>query len=207
MSAARLKVPPGRAGRLLLDRRLRVARRGADLLDRKLRILLSQLAELEDAAERTGAQWRAAAAEADRLLLIAALLGGQRAIGLAEATRPADVEIKFAVTMGVRYPVEGSCKLPSRPVSWSALTVEQARIAHHNALAAGVRHAVAASAARIVQAESMETRYRLRAITERLIPGLEQASARVTQAIDELERSDSSRLRRQASQDPSRLAG
>jgi V/A-type H+/Na+-transporting ATPase subunit D len=36
MTAHRLSVPPGRAGRLWLVRRLEVARRGADLLDRKL---------------------------------------------------------------------------------------------------------------------------------------------------------------------------
>ena len=50
-------MPPGRAGRLWLTRRLAVARRGADLLDRKLRILLSETARLRDAAARTATEW------------------------------------------------------------------------------------------------------------------------------------------------------
>jgi V/A-type H+/Na+-transporting ATPase subunit D len=36
---AGVHVPPGRAGKLWLTRRLQVARRGAGLLDRKLQIL------------------------------------------------------------------------------------------------------------------------------------------------------------------------
>ncbi len=200
MSGARLHVPPGRAGRLWLDRRLGAARRGADLLDRKLRILQAKLAESGEAAALTGAAWRTAAAEADRLLLIATLLGGQRVIRLAEPTRYADVEVEFAVTMAVRHPVNGRCTPPPGPVAWVSATVEQARVAHEAALASAVRHAVAATAERAIEAEIRVTRYRLRAITERLVPDLEEARAQVVLAIDELERSDSTRLRRQAGQ-------
>ena len=46
-------VPPGRAGRLWLQRRLETARRGAGLLDRKLRILQAQLDQARESAAQT----------------------------------------------------------------------------------------------------------------------------------------------------------
>lgn len=201
MSALRLAVPPGRAGRLWLDRRLGAARRGADLLDRKLRILQAELGELRAAAARTEREWRERSAEADRALLIAALLGGQRAARLATGTGYADVTIGYAVTIGVRHPARGSCIPPAGPVPWAGQPVGQARLAHAEALAAAVSHAVATEAVRIIEAETTATRYRLRAIRDRLIPAMEQARAEIALAIDELERADGARLRRAAARD------
>jgi len=195
MTGPRIAVPLGRAGRLWLDRRLNTARRGADLLDRKLRILQAELGELRAAAARTEREWQARCAEADRAQLLAAVLSGQRGIRLAEAAGHADVRISYTVTIGVRHPAAGTCSPPPGPVPWAGPTVEQARRAHADALAAAVRHAVAAEALRIIEAESVATRYRLRAIRDRLIPRLEQARAEVALAIDEQERSDGARLR------------
>jgi V/A-type H+-transporting ATPase subunit D len=196
MSGPRLNVPPGRAGRLWLDRRLGAARRGADLLDRKLRILQAELGELRAAAARTERDWRERSADAERALLIAALLGGQRAIRLAAAGGDAEVRVEDAVTIGVRHPARGGYLPPLGPAPWAGLSVEQARLAHQAALAAAVSHAVAAGAVRIIESETTATRYRLRAIRDRLIPRLEQARAEVALAIDELERADGARLRR-----------
>lgn len=198
MTGPRLAVPPGRAGRLWLDRRLEAARRGADLLDRKLRILQAELGQLRTAAAQSEREWQSCSAEADRALLFAALLGGQRAIRLATPDGYAEVRIGHAVTIGVRHPAAGTCSPPAGPVPWAGSTVEQARQAHADALAAAVRHAVAAEALRIIEAETVATRYRLRAIRDRLIPRLEQARSEVALAIDELERADGARLRRAA---------
>ncbi|HVB41726.1 MAG TPA: V-type ATP synthase subunit D [Streptosporangiaceae bacterium] len=198
MSGVRLTVPPGRAGRLWLDRRLGAARRGADLLDRKLRILQAELGELRDAAARTERDWQQRSAEADRTLLIAVLLGGERALRLATGAGAAQVTIGYAVTIGVRHPAQGSCVPPSGAGLWAGQPVRQTRRAHDDALAAAVRHAVAARAVQIIEAEVTSTRYRLRAIEDRLIPSLEQARAEVILAIDELERTDGARLRRAA---------
>lgn len=195
MSAPRLRVPPGRAGRLWLDRRLAAARRGADLLDRKLRILQAELGELRETSARTWREWADASAAAERMLLIAALLGGQRAARLAAGGGDAEVRIDYAVTIGVRHPARGRYVPPPGPGSWAGQPVERARQAHRAALAAAVSHAVAAEALRVVEAETTATRYRLRAIRDRLIPGLEQARAEVALAIDELERADGARLR------------
>jgi len=197
VTGVRLAVPPGRAGRLWLDRRLGAARRGADLLDRKLRILSAELVTRSAAAERAGQDWRRLAAEADQALLVAALLGGQRAIRLAAGDGgAARVRIGYAVTIGVRHPAQARVTPPPGPPPWASQPVEQARLAHRAALDAAVRCAVAARAAAVIEAETVTTRYRLRAIRDRLIPSLEQARAEVLLAIDEQERSDGARLRR-----------
>lgn len=199
MSAARMSVPPGRAGRLLLDRKLAGARRAADLLDRKLRILQAELRELSEQATRTEHEWHLRSAEAERRLLAAALLGGERAIALATGPSYADVRIDYAVTIGVRRPAAVQYVPPPGFDPWAGPHVAQARQAHREALSAAVEHAAAASAVRIVEAEVVATRYRLRAISYRLIPNLEQARTEVMLAIDELERADDARLRRRNS--------
>jgi V/A-type H+/Na+-transporting ATPase subunit D len=195
VSGPRLAVPPGRAGRLWLDRRLDAARRGADLLDRKLRILQAELGTLRKEAERTGQRWGELSVQADRTLLIAAQLGGERAIRLASAAGEAQVSIGYQVTIGVRRPAAGIV-LPPSGQPWSGQPAEQARKAHIMALEAAVTYAVAAQALRVIEGEATATRYRLRAIRDRLIPALERARAEAALAIDELERADAARLRR-----------
>jgi len=195
VSPSRLAVPPGRAGRLWLERRLEVARRGADLLDRKLRILQSELDRLRSSAEQTAREWDRSCATAELWLLRAGLLGGQRAIRLAsQGGQFADVTISHAVTMGARHPADAACAMP-RPTGWDGPAVAGAREAHRAALAAAVRHAVATGALRVIEAEAVATRYRLRAVRDRWIPRLEQALAEVTFSIEELERADGARLR------------
>jgi V/A-type H+/Na+-transporting ATPase subunit D len=196
VTGPRLIVPPGRTGRVWLDRRLAAARKAADLLDHKLRIMQAELTELRTAAERSRRAWLDLATEADRALAIAAVLGGQRAIRLATGSGFADVELRFATTMGVTYPAGGTCVPPTGPDPWAGQPAEQARQAHRAALAAAVSHAAAARAAQLIEAEASATRYRLRAIKDRLIPALEQARAQVALTIDELERADGARLRR-----------
>ncbi|MFB9839410.1 V-type ATP synthase subunit D, partial [Actinoallomurus acaciae] len=73
------RVPPGRAGRLWLHRRLIIAQRGVDLLQRKLRILVRDHHRLASEAERTGRDWAAACADADERGLRACLADGRRA--------------------------------------------------------------------------------------------------------------------------------
>jgi V/A-type H+/Na+-transporting ATPase subunit D len=194
VSPRRLAVPPGRAGRLWLTRRLAVARRGADLLDRKLQVLQGELDRRRDAAARAAAEWERRQADADRWLLRAALLGGERAIRLAAADTFAEVTISHAATMGVRYPADAACVTPP-PAVGDGPALTAAREAHRAVLAAAVRHAAAAEAFRVLEAETVATRYRLRAVRDRWIPRLEQALAEVTFALEELERADAARLR------------
>ena len=194
MSAQGLAVPPGRAGRLWLQRRLETARRGADLLDRKLRILQSELARLRDSAARTFAEWDRCQADADRWLLRAGMLDGQRAIRLAADSSFADVTISYATIMGIRFPASVTCTIPP-PAGWDGPVLTAARHSQRAALTAAVRHAAAAEALRVIEDEAAITRYRFRAVQDRWIPRLEQALAEVTFAIEEQERADAARLR------------
>ena len=187
-------VPPGRAGRLWLQRRLGTARRGAGLLDRKLRILQAQLDQARESAAQTATEWRYRQAEAEPWLLRAALLGGQRAIRLADDGLFAEVTVSYTATMGIRYPAGATYVIPPT-AAWDGPALAAARQAHRAALAAAVRHAAAAEAERVIEAETVATRHRLRAIRDRWIPRLEQALAEVTFAIEEQERADAARLR------------
>jgi V/A-type H+/Na+-transporting ATPase subunit D len=194
MSGPRLVVPPGRAGRLWLQRRLETARRGASLLDRKLQILQSQAARLQESAAQTAADWESRQAEAGQWLLRAGILEGQRAVRLSADGTFAEVTISYAASVGVRYPA-GAALAVQPAATWDSPVVAATRQAHRAALAAAVRHAAAAEALRVIQAEVLTTRYRLRAVRDRWIPRLEQALADVTLAIEEQERSDTARLR------------
>jgi V/A-type H+/Na+-transporting ATPase subunit D len=195
VSTTRLAVPPGRAGRLWLVRRLAVARRAAGLLDRKLQVLVAELERLRAAAEQTGADWDAACRDAERWLLRAVLLGGERAVRLAGDVAGADVTVTYAVTMGARHPAGAECRV-GRAEGWEGAAVAMARQAHQVALTAAVRHAAAAAAVAVIEAETTATRYRLRAVRDRWIPRLSEALAEVEFSLEELERADTARLRR-----------
>jgi len=194
MSTPGPAVPPGRAGRLWLQRRLETARRGADLLDRKLRILQGELARLRESATQAAAEWDRCQADADHCLLRAGMLDGQRAIRLAADSSFADVTISYATTMGIRFPAGATCTIPP-PTAWDSPALTAARHAQRAALTAAVRHAAAAQALRVIEAEAAATRYRFRAVKDRWIPRLEQALGEVTFAIEEQERADAARLR------------
>jgi V/A-type H+/Na+-transporting ATPase subunit D len=194
MSMPGLRVPPGRAGRLWLQRRLETAQRGADLLDRKLRILQGEAGRLRESAARTGAEWDRCQADAGQWLLRAGLLDGQRSIRLSATDAFAEVTISYTASMGVRFPADAAFAAPPSD-TWAAPVLTAARQAHRAALAAAVRHAAAAAAVRVIEAEALATRHRLRAVRDRWIPRLQQALAEVTLAIEEQERSDAARLR------------
>lgn len=189
------RVPPGRAGRLWLRRRLDTAERGLDLLDRKLRILRKEHERLALVAERTNAEWTAACADADAWLLRASLAGGRRS--LRPAAGLADVTVRWTHAMGTGYPEDASCRLPAAPPSLAcSAALVRAREAYRIAIEAGVRHAAAHEAERILAREIAATRQRIRALKDRWIPRLTAAMAEIDLALDEMERSDAARLLR-----------
>jgi V/A-type H+-transporting ATPase subunit D len=179
VSPGRPRVPPGRAGRLWLRGRLATAERGLELLDRKLRILRREQERLRLLERRTGEELRRSCGDAERWLLRAALLGGQRGLG-------------------IRYPAEATCALPkpAPPPPAATAALGPATDAYRAALAAAVAHAAATAAVRVVDEEVAETRQRLRAIENRRIPRLHAALAELELSLDELEQADNARLRR-----------
>jgi V/A-type H+-transporting ATPase subunit D len=185
----------GRAGRVRLQRRLAVARHGAELLDRKRRVLADEKDLLELRAAQTARTWRDAATEAAVWAGRAVALDGPAALTATAPTSPAQVEVSTALAMGVEYPVEPRTSSgPSRPVGGSSALVLAAR-AHRAALEAAVAHAVALRAVQVVRAELDATRTRQRAVERRLVPRLEAELDAIDRALEELEMQEAVRLR------------
>ncbi|NGP04516.1 V-type ATPase, D subunit [Rhodococcus sp. 14C212] len=193
-----LHTPRGRAGRLWLQHRLSTAQRGADLLDHKLRILRAEREHLTLQQDRMAAAWEAASREADTWLLRGVLLGGERSVRLAAARTPAEVQIIWEQSIGVRYPAQVICTVPDTPpdappADNAALLA--ARDCYRRALQAAAQQAGVEAAVRIVETQETATLRRLRAIEDRWIPRLQQAIAELQFKLDEEEHTDGVRLR------------
>ncbi|MEO6086450.1 MAG: V-type ATP synthase subunit D [Umezawaea sp.] len=191
-----VRVPPGRAGRQWLRRRLDSAAHAASLLERKSRALREEQHRLELQVHHTGEEWTSAEEAARSWLLRAAMAGGQRGIRLACTAEQAEVTITWATSMGVRYPARAVCALPQAESSLPGSTaVVRAAQEHRAALAAAVRHAVAVAALSRVSAEVDKTRRSVRALRQHWIPRLEEARTRVELALEEQESAEGVRHR------------
>lgn len=193
-------MPPGRAGRLWLERRIGVARRAADVLDRRLRILAAQQAQLEADAARDDVDWRERHAEAEAWLVRVAVVAHRRGIRTAASDRPpAEIELGREVVAGVAYPVlvrfvVGEVAPSAAPAATAA--VDPAARACVAALEAAVRYALTDAAARAVRAEAEQTRVRRRAVEDRWLPRLEERLHTLDAELDEQERAEATSRRR-----------
>jgi V/A-type H+/Na+-transporting ATPase subunit D len=207
MTAKLRGLPPGRAGRVWLRRRLVVAERGADLLERKLRILVGEEQSFALLAERTNTEWDDAVRELELWTLRASLLSGARGLRLASDSEDAEVEVAWRLTMGVRYPARSTCQLPRRPASRAVpdnTALVHAVVAAERAVRAGVDHAVAVAALAAMREEITSTRRQLRAVRDRWIPRLEAAHRAVTVTLEDQEHDEGIRLRWAAGLTPRR---
>jgi V/A-type H+-transporting ATPase subunit D len=191
-------LPPGRAGRLWLQSRLRTARLAADLLERKLRVLRTEQVRLAAACARTAPRWQQTWRAADEWATRVAFVGGRRELRLSAPSVPAELAVTWTVLMGARYPSGVACQ-PAEPAAGdrgpgSAASLEAAR-AFRSALTAAAEHAAAEAARRRIDAEVATTRRRLRAIADRRVPALETALRRRERDLDENERAENVRLR------------
>jgi hypothetical protein len=91
------------------------------------------------ATERTGREWDTACREAQRQLLRAVLLGGERAVRPAGGLADAQVTISHTVTMGARHPAGAQCTA-GEPESWDGAAVAGARQAHRAGRGRGREH-------------------------------------------------------------------
>jgi V/A-type H+-transporting ATPase subunit D len=195
-----LRIPPGRAGRLWLMRRLEVAGRGAEVLDQKRRTLLRErqrtAAALAEATEAWGRLARLAAQANDRALALA----GARRLRLAAVHRgrPAAAEVTWKNTIGTLIPTGIRLDLADPP-DYVALgggsAVALSAEAHRRALAAGAAHAVARAAHEAIETEFAATTRRLRAIERRWIPEHERALRRLELELAERDLEDIARAR------------
>lgn len=191
-------LPPGRAGRVWLERRLDVARRGTGLLETKLRILAAEEQRFDLLVARTRRTWESRVAEADVWMSRARVLSGRRGARFAAPAPSAHVDVRWQATMGVRFPSGAVVQMaeagPDAPTpDCSALAL--ARDAYAQALTAAAEHAAAAAALEAVHAEVAATRRRLRALERRWTPLLAQARRALDDSLEESEREDGVRLR------------
>jgi len=181
-----------------LDRRLALADRGGNLLEQKLRILLDLEERYALLEERTRAEWQAAVRELEVWVARAGLVSGQRGLRTATDGSPAQVEIAWQLTMGVRHPVSATCAVAEVPPTHAvpdSVALLRARAVAARAVQAGVDQAVAGAALAAVRAEISTTRRQLRAIQTRWIPRLAAARALLGQALDDQEHDEALRLR------------
>ncbi len=191
-------LPPGRAGRTWLVRRLAAARRSSDLLDRRLLILRGQRSVFEQRTGDARTKVELLAAQAERSALRTALVAGEDALGFAAPPPTATVDITWSALIGARFPSEADVRLPEQPrdahVPPSASAVV-ATAAYRSLVVAVVDYAVLTAALRVVDDEVATTGLRLRAIEDHWIPRMEQARAAVELMLAENENGEAVRLR------------
>jgi V/A-type H+-transporting ATPase subunit D len=184
-----------------LASRLHAAQLASDLLDRKLRVLRQERDRFGLIEDRARSAWRSTWRSADRWALRAAVLAGSRDLRLSAPAQPASVDVVWRTVMGVRYPAEVECAVPPLGAddrSPGSAALIEARTALVDAVAAAAAYAAAVTARRVIDAEIEDTRRRLRAITDRLVPRLGAALTRLTQQLDETEREETFRRLRAA---------
>ena len=189
-----IRVPPGRAGRLWLQRRLESARRGADVLEQKRSTLLRARLQLASELDEASAEWEHAAAAASAWNARACAASGPRALRLAaQRARPATVTVERGSILGLAVPL--SAAVDAEPASSEAAAIELAAEAHVSALAAAARLGALQDAHAAVDAELRTTVRRLRAIEHRWIPQHEAELRKLELALEEAELADIARAR------------
>jgi V/A-type H+-transporting ATPase subunit D len=196
----RVRHPYGRAGRPWLTHRLAVARRGAGLLDEKYRALVRERRRLEPLVAQAGEEWRHRAADAERWLARAVVMGGEQQLEVASAgaLRRADVRVRWRTVLGVTCPAEAPVETHADPelsARGGSAALLSAAEAHRRALDAAARLGVADGALRRIDAELRATALRRNAIERRWIPAHEAALAALDVSLEETEREEGARVR------------
>jgi V/A-type H+-transporting ATPase subunit D len=192
-----MRIPPGRAGRLWLERRLATAQHASGLLKEKVAILSHAEQRLAQRAAQTAGEWQRLCAESGTWTLRAALLSGRRVLRIASDGVTAQAEVELGSTIGVEHPISGVVRMERTedvPVVGSA-AVKQATDAANAAVDAALAAAVASAALRAVRAELAATRRTLRALEQRWIPRFSSTLVQVRLDLEELERAEGVRHR------------
>ncbi len=190
----------GKAARLVLRRRLAVARRGADLLSRKRQALLAEQRRLRDAAATAATEWAQAVAEAERWLARSALLDDASEIArIASLTRRApELTVAWEPLMGIVRPrISGLEQGPAPPISslGGSSALHYAALAYRRATRVAAAQAAAQIALAQVSQELSTVARRARAIERRLVPRQEAQLAMLELSLEEGEREEAARLR------------
>jgi V/A-type H+-transporting ATPase subunit D len=189
----------GKAARLVLRRRLNIARRGAELLSRKRQALLAEQRLMRGAAAAAAAEWTEAVADAERWLVRAALLdGASEAARIARYAAPPELTVAWESLMGIIRPritrlEQGPAPHVSSLGGSSALHFAAA--AYRRATRAAAGQAATQIALERVSRELAAVARRARAIERRWIPRNEADLAALELSLEETEREEAARLR------------
>lgn len=192
----RLRHPPGRAGRLWLQHRTQVATTGADLLDKKRQALVQEHRRLRALARDTKTGWATAATEAENWVNRVAVMAGEEKLSMLAAVHSrAEVTVRWRSSMGVAFASEAQVDLGPPPASalGGSAAADFAVLASRRAVEAAVQDAAAQSALRRISAELAITSRRQRALQRRWLPELTAAATLLSDALDELEREETTR--------------
>jgi V/A-type H+/Na+-transporting ATPase subunit D len=191
-------LPPGRAGRTWLARRLETSRRGAELLERKQQILRREQARFAQRARDATSRWEQALEQAEGWALRAVLLAGDAALEQPAQGASSGVHLEWSAVMGTRFPQTAVLE-PHRPQPPAALAVSSAvscaALGYQRALEAAVEAATATAALRVIDEEITATTLRVRAIEQRWVPRLEAAASRLDLVLAETESAEAVRRR------------
>ncbi len=195
-----MRVPPGRAGRLWLLRRLEVAGRGTEVLEQKRQTLLRERQKTARALVAAAGAWeeqgRAAAEWNDRALTLA----GARRLRLAalHGAGSAKAHVGWRNALGTMVPDAVHVEFTAERGAVSSgggAGVALCAAAHRSALGAAAAFAAARAADEAVAAELVATTRRLRAIERRWIPEHESALRQLELTLAEHELEDAARAR------------
>jgi V/A-type H+/Na+-transporting ATPase subunit D len=189
------QVPPGRAGRLWLARRLAIARRGAELLKRKRQLLRRERDRLTQVRADTQRHWEDTCAEAERWGLRSALIGGAAdgVMAAGAVAGAARVDVRWASTIGVHHAGDADVSpamIAPRELAGAHAALAPTAAAYCRALVAAVSHAVSCDALSRVDDELRATQRRLRGIERHRLPRLEGLVALLELRLEELEREE-----------------
>jgi vacuolar-type H+-ATPase subunit D/Vma8 len=180
--------------------RIATAERARDLLEQKRAVLIGAEREAARRSAEATTEWHARATTAERWLERTAVLDGERPqrIARAHAGAPAEMHVRFGMTMGVGVPADPSVELAPAPdvaLLPGGASLIAAITSHRDAVEAALRAAVAATAHARLAAELSSTVRRVRAIESRWLPLHERALAALEQELDENDRSEGARIR------------
>lgn len=189
-----IRVPPGRAGRLWLLRRLEVGRRGAEVLEQKRGTLLRERLRLAGELADATADWERASAAAAAWNARASAAAGPRAMRLVALRQggTATVTVTRQNVVGVVIPVSAVVEgnTPAADASTGGAAVRLAAEAHAEALFAAAAVGALGAAHEAIETELGRTVRRLRAIEHRWLPAHEAELRRLELALEESERAD-----------------
>lgn len=199
--ATETRVPPGRAGRIWLRRRLGEVERGRDQLERKIQILLPERRRLRLHVARLRHEWETLCREALTWHLRLVVLGGEDALRSALPPQAVGVRIDWTTAMGLTYPTGVEMVRGPAPAGWTGPPLGNAAVvpatdAFREALRAGAQLAAAESALRRVEAETAVTRRRLRALETRRLPAMREALHSLELTLEQEEQEEHTRVRR-----------